>query len=45
MTPFYMALLCYGHELVEIFQCLGVQVDVPDRVSDITCIHDKLRKY
>ena len=36
----------YGYDkVVELFQCHGVQVDVRDKVSDISCIHVKLYKY
>ena len=45
MIPMFIA--CYkGHdEVVQVFLDHGVQVNVPDKVSDISCIHVKLCKY
>ena len=42
MTPLYIA--CYkGHnKIVQLLLDHGVQMDVPDKVSNITCIHVKL---
>ena len=41
-TPLYIA--CFeGHDkVVQALLDHGVQVDVPDKVSDISCIHVKL---
>ena len=41
-TPLYIA--CYkGHDkVVQVLLDHGVEVDVPDKVSDISCIHVKL---
>ena len=33
------------HEVVEVFQCHGTEVDVPDEVSDMSCIHVLFYKY
>ena len=42
-----MYIACYrGHDkVVKVFLDHGVQVDVPDKVSDILCICVKLYKY
>ena len=42
MTPLYIA--CYkGYDkVVQLLLDHGVQVDVPDKVSDISCIHVKV---
>ena len=39
MTPLYVA--CYtGHDkIVQLLLDHGVQVDIPEQVSDISCIH------
>ena len=41
MTPLYIA--CYrGHDkVVQVLLDRGVKVDVPDKVSDISCINIK----
>ena len=40
-TPLYIA--CYNgyDKVVQVILDHGVQVDVPDKVSDISCIHFK----
>ena len=41
-TPLYIA-CANGHDnVVQAFLDHGVQVDIPDKVSDISCIHVKL---
>ena len=42
-----MYIACYnGHDkVVKVFLDHGVQVNVPDKVSNILCIHVKLYKY
>ena len=45
MTPLCIA--CYSgcYKVVQVLLDHGVQVDVPDKVSDISCIHVKLCKF
>ena len=45
MTPLCIA--CYNgrYKVVQVLLDHGVQVDVPDKVSDISCIHVKLCKF
>ena len=42
-----MYIACYnGHdEVVNVFLDHGVNMDAPDKVSDISCIHIKVYKY
>ena len=39
MTPFYVACDKGHYEIVQLLLDHGVQVDIPDEVSDISCIH------
>ena len=41
-TPIHIACLKGHDKVVEALLDHGVQVDVPDKVSDISCIHVKL---
>ena len=45
MTPLYIACYKGHHKVVQVFLDHGVQVDIPDKVSDISCIHVLLCKY
>ena len=45
MTP--LSIACYNgrYKLVQVLLDHGVQVDVPDKVKYISCIHVKLCKF
>ena len=45
MTPLYIACANSHDEVVQVLLDHGAQVDVLDKVSDISCIHVMLYKY